>query len=326
MAFGASEDLWENKLDDVRACLAHLARKISRFEPVTMLVRPEEKGIAARLCGDGIELVEAEMDDIWIRDSGPVFVFDPKGKLGAVDLNFNGWGGEQACKKDRKVATLVADRAGAVHLQAGFVGEGGGIEVDGDGTAIITESCILNKNRNPGMEKEQMEAELERTLGISKVIWLKGVKGKDITDAHIDFYARFVRPGTVVAGLENDPECFDHKVTRRNIEILRNSMDAKGRSLNVEVIESPRPSRKGQDSKYFVLGYINYYLVNGAVIVPEFGDLESDEKCRKTLLRLFPDREIVQLDIDPIAWGGGGIHCVTLGEPLPKEEGDPLLS
>ena len=317
MAFGASEDLWENKLDDVRACLAHLARTISRFEPVTMLVRPEEKGIAARLCGDGVELVEAALNDIWIRDSGPVFVIGPGGKLGAVDINFNGWGKHQRpYKLDAKVAKYVADRTGAVHLQAGFVGEGGGIEVDGEGTAIITESCILNDNRNPGLGKIALEAELERTLGISKVIWLKGVEGEDITDAHVDFYARFVRPGTVVAGLESDPDCFDNKVTRRNIEDLKRSTDAKGRRLTIETIDSPRQIREVEDDDEFAAGYINYYLVNGAVIAPQFGDIEADEKCRETLSRLFPDREIVQLDIDPIAWGGGGMHCVTLGEPI----------
>jgi len=325
MAFGASEDLWGNKLDDVRACIAHLARTISRFEPVTMLVRPEEKEIAARLCGDGVELVEAELDDIWIRDTGPLFVRDEDNRMGAVNLNFNGWGRKQRYRHDAKVAKLVAEKTGAVHLKAGFIGEGGGIEVDGEGTAIITESCILNDNRNPSLTKQETEVELKRLLGLKKVIWLPGIAGKDITDSHTDFYARFPRPGVVAVYIESDPRSFDFKATRQNLEILKGSTDAKGRNLEVVAVGSPlRPRNALLTKDDSALGYLNYYIVNGAVIVPEFGDLEADEKCRTTLARLFPDREIVQLDIDPIAWGGGGIHCVTLGEPLPKEERDPL--
>ncbi|MEV0104704.1 agmatine deiminase family protein, partial [Nocardia sp. NPDC050789] len=209
MAFGASERVWGAELlPVVRYNLASIAQAIARFEPVSMLVRPEEMDIARGLIGGAnVELVPAALDDLWMRDTGPVFV-KGGGALAGVDFNFNGWGGKQAHAQDAKVAQIVTDRAGVETLHTGLVLEGGGIEVDGQGTAIITESCVLNDNRNPGWTKPEAEAELTYLLGLEKIIWLPGIKGHDITDGHTDFYARFARPGVVVAGLDTDPESY----------------------------------------------------------------------------------------------------------------------
>jgi agmatine deiminase len=315
MAFGARKEIWGDLVADVQADLARIARTIAEFEPVTMLVRPEDRKLAQRLCGDKVELLEAPLDDLWIRDTGPVFVVGRTGQLGAVDLSFNGWGRKQAHRRDAKVARFVAETAGATRLMTTLVGEGGGIEVDGAGTAIITESCFVNKNRNPGVTREGCESELKKLLGLRSIIWLPGVRGKDITDGHTDFYARFARPGSVVAGLEGDEESFDYKVTRQHLKILKAAEDADRKKLSVVTIESPTRIRRTLETNEFAAGYINFSVVNGAVIAPEFGDKRADARCRAVLEELFPDREVVQINIDAIAAGGGGIHCATLHEP-----------
>jgi len=163
--------------------------------------------------------------------------------------------------------------------------------------------------------KSEIEAELKRLLGIKKIIWLPGVRGKDITDGHTDFYARFARPGVVVAGLELDRQSFDFDVTRHHLEILRNAVDARGQRLEVQTLESPRKVRRELQTEDFAAGYINFYVANGVVIAPEFGDAKADGKCKELLTQLFPKRAIVQLNIDAIAAGGGGIHCATQQEP-----------
>jgi agmatine deiminase len=280
-----------------------------------MLVRPDEHELARTFVGPAVELVDAQVDDLWVRDTGPVFVFGNKDERAAIDFNFNGWGNKQQHRNDAGVAAFVSERAGVPVIHTGLVLEGGGIEVDGEGTAIITESCLLNDNRNPGWTKARAEAELARLLGIGKTIWLPGIAGHDITDGHTDFYARFASPGVVVVGRDNDPESFDYDVTRKHIDILQAATDAAGRRLGVEVLDGPTTIRPKHGVADFAAGYINFYVCNGGVIAPQFGDPVADSAARDTLRRLFPGREVVQLDIDGIASGGGGIHCTTQQEP-----------
>ncbi|GAB4587809.1 agmatine deiminase family protein [Nocardia sp. IFM 10818] len=317
MAFGASAKIWGDELlPAVRRDLAAIAQAIARFEPVSMLVRPGEMDLARNLLGPNIELVETPMDDLWLRDSGPVFVAGSH--KAAVNFNFNGWGEKQDYDQDARLAAFIAGRTGAELLETDLILEGGGLEVDGEGTAIITESCVLNNNRNPGWKKADVEEELRWLLGIEKVIWLPGIAGHDITDGHTDFYARFTTPGVVVAGLDQNPDSFDYDVTRRHLDILRAATDARGRRLQVEVLEAPATVRSewaGEDNEDFAAGYINFYVCNGAVIVPEFGDPIADRAAATTLARLFPGRQIVLVAIDALAAGGGGIHCTTQQEP-----------
>lgn len=316
MAFGPSEDVWGKKLmRGAQNNLALIAKAISAHEQVNMLVREEDHETAERLCGSAVNLFVHEIDDLWMRDTGPVFVKNSAGKLAGVDFNFNGWGNKQEHDGDAEVAEFVTDKANVETLRTKLILEGGGIEVDGKGTAIITESCVLNKNRNPGVSKEQCEAELSRLLGLKKIIWLPGIKGKDITDGHTDFYARFISPGVVVAGLDNDPSSYDHAVTKRHLEILKDATDGAGQKLKIIVIPGPSSVRSQYENKEFAAGYINFYLCNGAVIVPEFGDAKADRYCRDALKDALPNREIVQLNIDAIAAGGGGIHCTTQQQP-----------
>ncbi|KAL1409728.1 hypothetical protein Q8F55_003725 [Vanrija albida] len=326
MGFGPTADVWgDSLLPIVRANLVSIATAIAAHEPVSFLVRADDmaelKGLVANATGDNaalsanITLVEAKLDDLWLRDTGPTFVRAANGtSTGGVDFNFNGWGNKQEHKDDATVAQQVTEIAGVQRVTTKLVLEGGALEVDGNGTAIITESY---DNRNPGWTKEQVEQELKFLIGAQKIVWLPGIKGKDITDAHTDFYARFVSPGQVVAAYDPNPESYDHNVTLAHLDILRNATDAYGRPLNVTVLTAPtklRPLSEGKNAENFAAGYINYYVANGAVIAPQFGDDEADAKARDTLQSLYPGRTVVTLDIDGIAAGGGGIHCSTQQE------------
>ncbi len=165
------------------------------------------------------------------------------------------------------------------------------------------------------LEQSELEHELKNLLGIKEIIWLPGIRDQDITDGHTDFYARFARPGVVVAGLEMDRESFDYDVTRQHLELLKRATDARGKKLEIVTLKSPQRTRPELRTKDFAAGYINFYVVNGAVIAPEFGDPTADANCRQELTRLFPSRQIIQLNIDAIAAGGGGIHCATQQQP-----------
>lgn len=317
MAFGAQESIWgDTLLPEVRRNLATIANSIAKFEPVSMLVREEDLALASSLVGSNVSLVVAALDDLWMRDTGPVFVKSNDGTKAAVNFNFNGWGNKQAHSLDATVADFVAKTANVSVKKTSLVLEGGGIEVDGQGTAIITESCVLNANRNPNVTKAQCETELKRLLGLEKIIWLPGIKGKDITDGHTDFYARFASPGVVLAGYDSDPASFDHAVTKQHLEILRAATDAKGRPLQVLVMNAPTMTRPTYASDSFAAGYINFYVCNGGVIAPQFGDTAADMAAKQVLQQAFPNHQIVQINIDGIAAGGGGIHCTTQQEPV----------
>lgn len=237
-------------------------------------------------------------------------------QLRAVDFNFNGWGRKQRFSKDAGVAAAIAQRAGVPIHQSGLTLEGGGLEVDGQGTAIVKESCVLNANRNPGLSKSAIESALRSTLGLEKIIWLPGPAGGDITNAHTDFYARFAGAARVVVSHDAADTCGERNVTQRHIDVLRQATDARGRSLALTVIPVPaEPASPKSDNECFAAGYINYYLCNGGLILPSFGDVGADRFARAALQSHYPTRKIVQLRIDAIAAGGGGIQCTTQQQP-----------
>jgi len=316
MAFAHAPDIWgASLLSAVRRNQRAIANTIARFEPVTMLAHPKDMAEARVGLNRRVRLVARPIDDLWMRDTGPVFVKAAGGRRAGIDFNFNGWGRKQRHAGDAKVAGWVTALAGVPRVVSSLVMEGGGVEVDGAGTAIITESCVLNRNRNPGVSKQAAEAELARTLGIRKVIWLPGVAGQDITDGHTDFYARFVRPGVAVAALENDPDLPDYALTREHLKILRAATDVRGRRLTVVPLEAPTTLRYRNAGDDFAAGYVNFYVCNSAVVMSQFGDAKADEAAAATLRRLYRGRRVVQLNTDAVAAGGGGIHCTTQQEP-----------
>ncbi|WP_330295087.1 agmatine deiminase family protein [Streptomyces sp. NBC_00503] len=324
MAWPALSSIWPGRLSGVRRDIANVAYAISRFEPVVILARPELAADARYACGNGavhgIEVIEIANDDLWIRDFGPTFVVGP-GAIAGVDTNFNGWGKTgttyyQPFANDAAAAATLLGQYGVNRIQAPFVGEGGSLETDGQGTLLATVSSLVNDNRNPGRTQAQVEEALKSSLGIDKVIWVPGLAGADITDCHIDCLARFTAPGQVILdkpGPRADPKWVAvYEETKR---ILQGATDAQGRPLAITELPGPdRTQIRGKGTE-FLSSYTNYYTVNGAVLVPQFGDPFADGMAYTILQAKYPGRDIVQLDIDNIAYGGGGIHCSTQSQP-----------
>lgn len=320
VSYVAKSNIWGNSLSrGVKKNLETIAKTIAKYEPVHVLVNPGSDYRSAQRVfqqESNIKLYQQRLNDLWIRDYGAVFVLDDTGDIGGISFNFNGWGGKQAHWADKRVAADMAYEAWAYPINTFLVMEGGGIETDGHGTAILTESCILNNNRNPGVSKAQAERELKRLLGLEKIIWLPGIKGKDITDGHIDFYVKFVRPGEIVVAWDDDASSFDYRVTRKHYNILKEATDASGSKFDITKLPNPDYSKiRRSDSLEMAAGYINYYVGNGFVIMPHFGDTNADKYAEEQLTRLYPDRTIEVINIDNLAEGGGGIHCATMQQP-----------
>lgn len=322
MAFISSYDIWEERqVPEVQKNLADIAKVIARYEPVSILVRPQDYSLAEQLLGGlnthnhPIELIEFMLNDLWMRDTGPAFVINNKKGKAAINFNFNGWGQDQAFEHDAKVASFVAQKAGVQERSSSLTLEGGCFELDGEGTAIMSESCIINDNRNPNKGKAEIESELKQLLGLDKIIWLKGIKGIDITDGHTDFYARFAKPGLVIVSRDTDKSSYDYKITRENITILQSVTDANNLPLELVILDTPWDINTTFGTKDFAAGYVGYYVCNGAVIMQKFGDKQADNDAKEKLASAFPHHIIEQIAIDGIAGGGGSIHCATQQEP-----------
>lgn len=303
-------------LEAVRASIALIASTIARFEPVVMLARPDRVAAVQQMLGTGIEVWPIETEDLWCRDSGPTFVRSDDGALAISELNFNGWGNKQPYADDQRIARRVAERLGLRVFDNGVVGEGGGVETDGAGTLLAHESSWVIANRNRRTRAE-IEGLLLAALGAERMVWAPGVSGADITDYHIDALARFVKPGQVVIQLPRKKNTSDPWSISafETYEILKQAKDASGRSLDIVVIPEPDPEKIRSLSDDFVSSYVNYYVCNGAVIGAQFGDDKADAAAKTILQQLYPHREVVSLDIDPIGEAGGGIHCATQQQP-----------
>jgi agmatine deiminase len=251
--------------------------------------------------------------DSWARDSGPNFLVNANGELAGSTWTFNAWGGKyEPYDQDARMGSRILRLANAREFPSSLVAEGGGVSVDGEGTVITTESCFPNPNRNPGLGKPEIEAELCRTLGAEKVIWLPGDPEETETDGHVDGIAAFIEPGRVLVEISPDPNVPHYRVGQRNLAALRDQTDARGRRLEIEFIHEGyyHPELWARECR----SYINSYLANGAVIVPGYG-CDRDAAALETYQRLYPDRVIVQVQIGSIALGGGGIHCITQQQP-----------
>ncbi len=316
-------------LSEVQHAIATIARAISRYEPLVMLAaaahHPAITGaLGQTTLGASTTLWDIPADDLWARDSGPTFLRNPAGELAIVDFNFNGWGGKQRHAADARIAGLVARRLGLPLIDSGVVGEQGGLEQDGAGTILAHASSWANANRNPGMNAAAIAARLEAAIGARHTIWAPGIAGRDITDYHIDALARFTAPGQVLIQLPDRPRRSDpwSIAAWETYEILKSARDANGRKLELVVIDEPVSIRSREDD--FVASYVNYYICNGAVIAAQFGDDRADEAARSSLAALFPSRQIVMLDVDPIGAAGGGIHCATQQQPASRQTREPL--
>lgn len=306
----------ENR-EEVSAGYAAAARAVAAFEPVTVVAEEETADEAARLCGPA-EIFVCPHSDGWVRDSGPTVVERDGGRLG-VRWRFNAWGGKYApCEPDHQAARAVLEHLRLPRLDAPIVLEGGSIHSDGEETLLTTSQCLLNPNRNPGLSKEELEGVLRRFLGVSKVIWLgRGLDG-DETDGHVDNVACFLRPGVVLMQACADPDDPNFEVAEENREILRSARDARGRAL--ELVELPQPPARFYRGAHLTLSYLNFYLVNGGLILPVFGgDAESmDAAALETLRRVLPERRIVTVDGMKLVKEGGNVHCITQQIPAAR--------
>ncbi|MFD7073293.1 agmatine/peptidylarginine deiminase [Nocardioides sp. NPDC059952] len=316
MSWPALETVWGEDLRHVRRDIARLARAIAEYEYVVMLARPDQVAAAQKACGADVEVIPLAVDDLWARDTVPLFV-EEGGEAVGVDLNFNGWGDKQVHDNDARVGRRLLAEYEIPRERAPLVAEGGSFETDGEGTLLITESSIVNDNRNPGKSRDQIEAELEEVLGMEKVIWLKGVRGEDITDAHVDSLVRFTAPGVILLdrAFPGTPADSWSRSSDQAMSVLSEATDAKGRRFEVIDLPQPDPYRIRGYSDDFLCTYANFYIGNDAVYLPEFGDRRADDRARGILQEHFPRRDIVPVNIDTIATGGGGIHCATHDQP-----------
>jgi agmatine deiminase len=313
MAWPARADLWNGRERQAKAAYAAVAQAIAAAEPLTMLARPEDLAEARAECGPNVEIMAMPLDDSWMRDSGPTFLVNADGKVAGADWRFNAWGGKfPPWDKDAEIAGRVLDSLSLPAFKAPFVLEGGSIHVDGEGTMITTEQCLLNPNRNPSLGRAEIETNLREWLGVSSVIWLGQGLENDHTDGHVDDITCFVRPGVVMTATCADPADYNHRVLEDNLRRLRAARDAQGRAL--EIIELPLPARRDTAAGRLVLTYLNFYIANGAIVAPSFDD-PMDAPAAGILAKAFPDRHIVQVPALDILEGGGGIHCITQQQP-----------
>ena len=301
-------------LEMLQRTVSDVANTIAEFEPVIMLMDESYKAAARKKLSASVTIWNIPTEDLWCRDAGPVFVRNHAGDLAVSHLNFNGWGNKQVHRYDGQIARWVAEKLGLSLIDNGLVGEAGGVESDGEGTLLAHESSWIIENRNKG-SKQQVEKLLLEAIGGKSVIWAPGLKNRDITDYHIDALARFASPGTVVIQLPEKPNRRDpwSVAAFETYEILTTATDAKGRKLELVVVPEPYDTRVTTNN--FVASYVNYYVCNGAVVAAQFGDRDADLEAVRILKLLYPGREVVTLDVDPIGETGGGIHCATQQQP-----------
>jgi len=310
------------RFDVVPAIWSRLTALLAEDEEVHINVfSPEHRAsveaalrAASLTVGKGIHLHDFPAYEPWCRDHGPIFVRNPQGKMAVVDWGYNAWGGKYPPHDlDDEVPRHVAEYLGLPLYRPGIVMEGGSLDVNGAGTLLTTESCLLNPNRNPQLSKAEIEGYLRDYLGVSKILWLgDGIVGDD-TDGHVDDLTRFVNADTVVTVVEDDPADENYALLRENRERLATMTTAEGTPLRV--VDLPMPGALHCEDQRLPASYANFYIANRKVLVPVFGDPKDAEACA-ILAGLFPDRRVVAFDASDLIWGLGALHCITQQQPL----------
>lgn len=306
MEWPVADPVWADDLAEAKDAFAHVARTIARFEPLTMIANPEDAEEARKLCGESVSVLAFPHDDCWARDNAPTFVLHGKtGARAGINWRFNAWGGKYPFTRDNEIPPLYLSHTGTPRIDAPIILEGGSIHVNGSGTLLTTEECLLNPNRNPELSRAEIEVVLKEHLGISRIIWLpRGLAG-DETDGHVDNLCCFIDQNAVLLPWTDDR-------SNDNYECLSEARDILLREgLTVETV--PQPPAILHHGEPLTLSYINFVFVNGGIVMPSFGGAaaETDQLAQAKLRALFPDREVVALPTLPIIRGGGNIHCIT---------------
>jgi agmatine deiminase len=330
-------DNWREAARPAQLAFAGVAGAICAFEPVTVGVSAAHYEVARALLPEPVRVVEIAHDDSWMRDVGPTFVVNGRGALRGVDWHFNAWGGLNGglyfpWDQDDLVARKVLEIESRERYRAPIINEGGALHVDGDGTVLVTEECLLNANRNPTLSREQIEEQLRAYLGVSQVIWLGQGVLNDETDGHVDNLACFVRPGEVCLGWTDNKRDPQYSISLDAWQRLNDAHDARGRRLKVHKLPMPRPLSISQKEAAGVVAregtkprpagerlagsYVNFYIANGGIVMPLL-DARTDRAAAAKLKRLFPERRVVGVPAREVLLGGGNIHCITQQVPAP---------
>jgi agmatine deiminase len=323
LAWPHKRDSWPGNFEPIPAVWVEMVRALAPHETVNILVNDAATAAAVRarlqaadVATGNVALHQIATDDAWARDHGPTFVtrdVDGRRELAAIDWIYNAWGGKYPpWERDDAVPRQIAPLLGVRLFEPGIVLEGGSIDVNGRGTLLTTEACLLNPNRNPQLTRAQIEQFLRDYLGVRHILWLgDGIVGDD-TDGHIDDLARFVDPSTVVTVRESDPRDDNYARLQANYERLKQMSDQDGRALRVVTL--PMPAAVFYEDQRLPASYANFYIANGVVLVPVFDD-PNDAVALRTLQELFPRRRIVGIGARELVWGLGAFHCVTQQQP-----------
>ena len=335
MVWPERPDNWRLGAKPAQEAYAEVAAAIAVSEPVTMAVSHRQFEHARNVLPPGVRVVEMTTDDAWVRDSGPTFVIDDAGGRRGVDWHFNAWGGLEGglypeWHDDDLVARKILEIEGADRYRAPIVLEGGSIHVDGEGTCLTTEECLLNHNRNPALSREQIEEQLRAHLGVEKILWLGLGTFEDETDGHVDNIACFVRPGVVALHWTDDESDPQHAISADALRRLEGMTDARGRALEVHKLPMPGPlymtddEARGVDAAEGTAAraggarlagsYANFLIANTRAVVPQF-DLPTDAEALSILRGLLPDLDVVGVPGREILLGGGNVHCITQQVP-----------
>ncbi len=328
-------DNWRLGAKPAQRSWVEVATAISQFEPLTVGVNHDQYENARNLLPADVRVVELSSNDAWMRDCGPTFVVNDKGDVRLVDWDFNAWGGLYdglyfPWDKDQMIPLKVSELAGVDRYKAHIVMEGGSIHVDGEGTVITTEECLLSPGRNPQLTREEIEEQLRAYLNVEKVIWLgKGID-PDETNGHVDDVACFARPGVVLAGITEDKDDWRYQLLQDNLRTLQEATDARGRTFEIHTVPMPAIMEYTADEVWGVdaaegsiprvpgdktaASYLNFLIVNGGIVLPVFGD-PNDDVAREIIAGVFPERRIVTVPGREIVLGGGNVHCITQQQP-----------
>lgn len=335
MLWPQRRDTWRDGGKPAQRAFVEVARQIARFEPVTMGVNPDQFENARAMLPPRVRVLELSNNDAWARDIAPTFVVNQQGATRGVHWRFNAWGGLEKgmyfpWDLDALVPAKMLEIESLPRYRAPFVLEGGAIHVDGAGTLITTEQCLLHPNRNPHLSRADIERLLAEYLNIEHIIWLPRGVYEDETDGHVDNLCCFLRPGTVALTWTDDRADPQYERSAEALDTLLAARDARGMPLEIVKIHQPEPMTMTEaeamgldvvDSAFLrpvgerlAGSYINFYIANGGILLPQFG-CRHDRAARETLAQFFPEREIVGIAAREILLGGGNIHCITQQQP-----------
>ncbi|HUI07764.1 MAG TPA: agmatine deiminase family protein [Verrucomicrobiae bacterium] len=308
-----------NRYEEVLPTLGELVRTLAPHERVNINVRNEEvEAIARKTIGDAVNVFYHRIPayEPWCRDHGPTFVKRER-ELAVVDWDYNAWGGKYPpYDEDDRVPARIAESLGLPVFKPGIVMEGGALDVNGEGTLLTTESCLLNPNRNPRLNQRQLEQYLTDYLGVTNVLWLgQGIAGDD-TDGHVDDLTRFVGPATVVTAVEDDPQDSNFQPLQENLKRLRAMRDQDGQLLRIR--ELPMPGLVEYQGRRLPASYANFYIANGVVLVPTYRHPKNDAVAIRIIQELFRGRRVVGMDSTSLIWGFGSFHCLTQQQPATR--------